>query len=93
MALTSAANVAAMAPNLTASEAVLSALIDRAGVALARHCGYPAASPGAAPTLESATYTLFSGGYQVRRQSGRVLVVEPYPVTSITSIHDDPDEV
>ena len=92
MALTSAANVAAMAPNLSASEAVLSALITRAGVALARHCGYPAASPGAAPTLESATYTLFSGGYQVRRKSGRVLVVEPYPVTSITSIHDDPDE-
>ena len=92
MALTSAANVAAMAPNLTASEAVLSSLITRAGVALARHCGYPAASPGAAPSLESTTYTLFSGGDQVRRKSGRVLVVEPYPVTSITSIHDDPDE-
>ena len=93
MALTSAANVAAMAPNLTASESVLSALIARAGVALARHCGYPPASVGAAPTMESATYTLFGDSYQVRRHSGRVLVVEPYPVIDVTSIHDDPDEV
>lgn len=92
MALTSTANVAAMAPNLTASEAVLSALITRAGVAIARHCGYPPASAGAAPTMESATYTLYSGYPTLRRQDGRTLIVEPYPVTSITSIHDDPDE-
>ena len=92
MALTSAANVAAMAPNLTASEVVLSALIARAGVALARHCGYPPATVGGAPTLESATYTLFSGDYQLRRFSGRVLIIDTYPVTAIASIHDDPDE-
>ena len=93
MALTSAANVAAMAPNLTASESVLSALIARADVALARFCGYPPASAGAAPSLESASYTLYSGTPSLRVISGRVLEIDPYPVTAIASIHDDPDEV
>jgi hypothetical protein len=86
VALTSAANVAAMAPNLTASEAVLSALIARADVALARFCGYPPASAGAAPSLESASYTLYSGTPSLRVISGRVLEIDPYPVTAIASI-------
>lgn len=93
VALTDAAHVSTMSGGSIASDEVgMSELILHAGIIIARWCGYPPASAGAAPTMEPATYTLYSQTNQVIVKSGRELVVEPYPVTSITSIHDDPDE-
>jgi hypothetical protein len=94
MALTTASNVAAMMDGIAAADVTASGVIGRVDALLARWCGYPPASVGAAPTLESASYTVYSGdpGVYVDAWEPRELVVEPYPVTSITSIHDDPDE-
>lgn len=93
MALTTASNVADLSGgSVTASEPAMADLISQAGIMIARYCGYPAATAGGAPTMESATYTHYSGTSQVVRRSGRDLVLEPYPVTAITSIYDDPDE-
>ena len=78
--------------SIAADEVGMSELILHAGIILARWCGYPPATPGAAPTMESTTYTLYSQTQQLVVRSGRELVIEPYPVTAIASIHDDPDE-
>ena len=93
MALTNATNVANLAGgSIQSTETGMSDLISRAGILIARWCGYPGASAGVAPTMESATYTHYSNTSLVIVKSSRVLVLEPYPITAITSIHDDPDE-
>ena len=97
MALTTAANVRALSEGGgidSAEDTLLGVLIGRAGVALARHCGYPPASAGGAPTLESASYTRYSGdgGCWVDSRDSRILHLEPWPVTAISSIYDDTDE-
>jgi hypothetical protein len=75
----------------SASDTYLDTLVSRAGVLLAQHCGYPSASVGTAPTMESTSYTRYSGdpGIYVDCDNPRLLYLEPYPVTAITSIHDD----
>lgn len=94
MALTSASNVAAMLDGIAAADVTASGVIGRVDALFARWCGYPPASIGAAPTMESASYTVYSGneGVYIDAWEPRELVVEPYPVTAITSIHDDPNE-
>jgi hypothetical protein len=94
MALTTAAAVAASSQGLSAADITAAGVIGRADVLLARLCGYRPASAGAAPTLESATYTLYTGdpGVYTDPRDRRSLIVEPYPVTAITSIHDDSNE-
>ncbi len=93
MALTNASNVAALSGgSIQSTETGMSDLISRAGIIIARYCGYPAATVSGNPTMESATYTHYSGTSQVVVRDSRELVLEPYPVTAITSIHDDPDE-
>lgn len=80
------------------SETALNTLLDtyatRASVALAQWCGYPPGSSITSPSMESVTYTRYSGDYGLRlSRDRRSLWLEPWPVTSITSVYDDPNEV
>lgn len=94
MSLTSASNVAAAVVGVSATDVTASGVIARVDALLAAWCGYPPASVGAAPTMEDTTYTVYTGdpGVYVDDWETRELVLEPYPVVSITSIHDDPNE-
>lgn len=97
MALTSAANVRAMSAGQgipAAEDTFLGVLIGRAGPLIAKYCGYPPASVGASRTMESATYTRYTGdsGVWVDPSDRRMLHLEPWPVTAITTVHDDRDE-
>lgn len=65
--------------------AYLTALIAAVGARMAAWCGYPRVSVATAPTMESATYTRYLTGL-----GGRDLVFPIWPLTSITSIYDDP---
>lgn len=89
MALCTVAEAQAQIPGVsgTAEEAILTDLIARAGPALARICGFPPASAGAAPTMESASYTRYLDGPAFN--APRELDLGLRPVTAITSIHDD----
>lgn len=92
MALITAAEAKALMPGVSAaSDTLLDTLISRADAIMARWCGYPPNAAGAAPTLESASYTRYSGdtGIFVDPDNARLLYLEPFPVTAITSIHDD----
>ena len=68
----------------TGEDSLLERLISRAGTLFARHCGYPPASAGASPTMQTATYTRYLDG-----RGGRDLSPDILPVQSITSIYDD----
>jgi len=92
MALTTAANVRAMIKGSTsADDSLLTVLIGRAEVAIARYLGYPPASVGADPTIESASYTRRSGepGVFIDPEDLTRLYLEPYPVTAISSVRED----
>ena len=98
MALCSAAQVRALSGGQAipaAEDTLLGTLITRAGVVIAAHLGYPPATGAGVPTVESATYTRYTGdgGCYVSHRDRRVLYLEPYPVTEITSIHEDANEV
>jgi hypothetical protein len=95
MALLSAAEARAWLPSLTgpAEDTTIDTFISRMDGIIAEYLGFPPASTGAAPTADSATYTLYSdaGGYPVRvAEGGTVLRLPARPVTSVTSIHIDP---
>jgi hypothetical protein len=96
MALLTAAQARVYIPGITSAEDTnLDAIILRVGAAIARYLGYPAASAGVSPTIESTTYTLYSGAGElgvVVSQDGTALLTAPRPITAITSIHDDPDQ-
>lgn len=66
---------------------VIDTLIARVAPQLARHCGFPPASVGAAPSLESTTYTVYLDGPDI--DDNRILRIGVWPVTAITSVHDD----
>ena len=87
MALITAAQAREKIPSLTGTgeDTLLDTMIAAAGVAFARYCGYPAASVGANPTMEQTTYTRYLDG-----PGGRDLVLDIWPVNSVTSIEDDP---
>ena len=73
----------------TGEDAELDVLIARADSVLAGWCGFPAASAGAHPTLEAATYTEYMDGpASIDPRSLRLAV---RPVATITSVHDDTD--
>lgn len=88
MALLTPDEVALRLPKLGAASsddtARLTAIIAAFGEAIARRCGYPPATVGASPTMESASYTRYLTG-----RGGRDLTLEPWPVTAIASITDD----
>ena len=93
MALITAAEARILLKSLTGTgeDSSLDIYISRAGGLMARYCGYPPASAGAQPTLESATYTRYYGDPGMIAD-GRKLHLEPWPVTTITSIHVDTNE-
>ena len=98
MALTTAAAVRALSSGQaipSTEDTLLGTIIGRVGVILASYCGYPPASATASPTMESATYTRYSGmGEGIRvGEDGLSLHLEPWPVTAVASIYDDPEEV
>jgi uncharacterized phiE125 gp8 family phage protein len=93
VALITAAQARLLIPNLggVGSDVDLDTLITRAGAAIAGHLGYPRRSATADASVESATYTLYSGyadGVDVSEDGGS-LYLPVRPITSITSIHDD----
>ncbi len=87
MALLTAAEARSQIPELTgtAEDTLIDTLIAAVGVTLAAWCGYPPATAGGSPTLESTSYTEFLDG-----PGGRELRVPVYPLTAIASIYDDP---
>ena len=100
MALTTAAAVKRRLPGFDAadtdSDTLIAELISAADEVIATWCGYPPTSAGAAPDLESQTYTRYYGGRPEHFGIGadgsidsRVLVLDVLPVSSIPSIHDD----
>ena len=88
MALISTTEAKQMIPALSGSteDTLLGVLISAAGQAMAAWCGYPTASSGAAPTMESTTYARYQDG-----PGGRLLTLDVWPVTSVTSIYDSED--
>jgi len=88
MALITAAEARTMIPELSTSstdeDTLIDTLIARVGALLAAWCGYPPASAGGTPTLESASYTEYLDG-----PGGRELRLPIYPVTAVASIYDD----
>lgn len=73
------------APDGPNGDALLTSLITRWGATAARRCGFPPASAGASPTMESTSYTLNHDG-----RGGRDLQLRVYPATAIASVYDDP---
>ena len=96
MALLTAAEAALAIPGLTGTgeDTKIETLITRAGRVFARYCGYPPASVGANPTMESASYTLYNGlgGLVQVNPDGRHLRIMVWPVTAISAIYDDTAE-
>lgn len=97
MALITAAQARLNIPTLTStgSDTDLDTVIGRVGVAIARYLGYPALNATTPPTVESTTYTWYSGGYEAPvtvSADGESLFLPAKPVTSVTSVHDDPDQ-
>lgn len=90
MAILTAAQARDYLPALTgtAEDTLINTLITRCSVQIAQYLGYPPATGGTAPSVESATYTQTldsPGGLELRLPIG--------PVSSITSIHDDPERL
>lgn len=98
MALITAAEVRdRAAPTLSAASdttTILNTLITRADGMIAAFCGYPRPTSTSARTMESASYTLYSGrGWLwVDPSNARRLIVGLRPVTAITSVHEDQEE-
>lgn len=69
----------------TADDALLTEFISVAGGLIAKYLGYPSATVGGTPTAESASYTRYLDG-----PGGRLLSLDVYPVTAVSSIYDDP---
>jgi len=84
VALISATEARYALPGITDEATLLTVLIDAVGHAFARKCGYPPATVGAAPTMESTSYTLDHDSI-----GGRDLLLRVTPATAITSVYDD----
>ena len=80
--LITAARARDLLPGLTGTteDTLLETLIGHVDEQCARRCGYPEASPGAPPSMESRVYTL-----DLRASDPRELDLEVYPATGITS--------
>jgi len=74
----------------TAEDTVLTKVIAREEVRVANYLGYPPASAGTAPSIESKGYIRFYGAEAIEKD-GRILRVDVLPLTTITSIYDDED--
>lgn len=87
MAVISQAEARVYLPGLSADDSTVATLITRADAILAGWCGYPAASESGLPTFEDVTYT-----QHLPATGGRSLYLPVWPVVSVTSIEDDPNE-
>jgi hypothetical protein len=74
-------------PGISADDSNVAELITRADAILAAWCGYEAATETGAPTFEDVSCTRYLPG-----PGGRDLWLPVWPVASVTSIYDDPDE-
>ena len=95
MAILTAAEVREFVPALTGTtdDTLLNKLIASVGAAIAAYLGYPRVSATVDATIESTTYTLYSGGYGGRVVvDGDRLIFPVRPITAVTSITDDPDQ-
>jgi hypothetical protein len=93
MPLVSATDAKHLAPGLTGTGAdtVLEELLDRADAMCAAWCGFGFDDGGTVlPTFAASTYTWLLAGR--RHTKGRTLYLPVWPVVSITSIEDDPNE-
>jgi|APGre2960657373_1045057.scaffolds.fasta_scaffold00156_12 hypothetical protein len=86
MALITAAEARGHIPQLTgtAEDTLLDLWIGRIGAVFAAWCDYPPSTAGAAPTMESTSYTRYIDG-----PGGRELTLDVWPVTAVGSIYDD----
>ena len=90
MAILTAAQARDYLPGLTgtAEDTLLDTLIARCSAQIAQFLGYPPASGGSVPTVEQTTYTQTldsPGGLELQLPIG--------PVSSVTSVHDDPERL
>lgn len=93
MPLVSAADAKMLAPGLsgTGADTVLEELLDRADAMLAAYCGLGFDDGGSVhPTFASQAYTFYLAG--LRATKGPTLYLPVWPVVSVTSIEDDPNE-
>jgi len=72
---------------VSADDSTVADLITRADAILAAWCGYEAATETGAPTFEDVSCTRYMPG-----PGGRDLWLPVWPIASITSIYDDPEE-
>lgn len=72
----------------TTEDTTLDDFILKAGASIAKYLGYQPAGSGGGATIETDTYTEFLEG-----PGGRKLQLPAYPIQSITTIEDDPQEV
>lgn len=72
----------------TGEDALLTTFIDRADAAIARRLGFPETGAGGL-TLASASYTAYPDAENGGRVDSETLRLTPWPVSAITSIHDD----
>jgi uncharacterized phiE125 gp8 family phage protein len=72
----------------TGEDALLLTFIDRADAAIAQRLGFPTTSGGAL-TLASSSYTAYPDAENGGRVDGSTLRLTPWPVSAITTIHDD----
>lgn len=84
--LITAAEALEQIPQLStgAETTLIESLITACGAAFARRCGYPAASAGATPTMESTSYVIEHDG-----PGGRDLTLKVWPATAVSSVYDD----
>lgn len=91
MAVITAAEARLLIPSLKGAteDTNLDTFIGRADAILADSVGIPAASAVGSATFDSATYTRYYEG----EPDGKTVELGFIPITSITSVHDDPDRV
>lgn len=88
MAIITQAQARIALPGLTADQADVATLIDRADSVLAAWCGYEAPTESSNPTFQDVAYVRYLPG-----PGGRSLCLPVWPIVSVTAIEDDPTEV
>jgi uncharacterized phiE125 gp8 family phage protein len=90
MPVATAAQLRDLLPYLTGTgeDTLLLSYIDRADAAIAQRLGFPTTGGGAL-TLASSSYTAYPDAENGGRVSGDTLRLTPWPVSAITTIHDD----
>ena len=90
MPVATAAKLRDLLPYLigTVEDTLLLTFIDRADAAIAQRLGFPTTGGGAL-TLASSSYTAYPDAENGGRVDSETLRLTPWPVSAITTIHDD----